>query len=63
MLQKNSDFEKNFVRALPDLHDFSGCDLTSAFHGIDRRKWLNIVKGNKEYLLQGTKFPWRKSLN
>ena len=27
-------FEKNFLRDLPGSHAFSGCDLTSAFHGI-----------------------------
>ena len=33
----------------PALHDFSGGDLMSAFLGIGKRKWLNIVKGKKEY--------------
>ena len=42
-------FQKNFLRALPGLHTFSGCDSTSAFHRIGKRKWLNIVKGNEEY--------------
>ena len=42
-------FQKNFLRALPGLHIFSGCDSTSAFHRIGKRKWLNIVKGNEEY--------------
>ena len=43
-------FEKNFLRALPGLHVFSGCDSTSASHGIGKIKWLNIVKGNEENL-------------
>ena len=34
--------------ALPGLHVFSRCDSTRIFHGICKRKWLNIVKGNKE---------------
>ena len=42
-------FEKNFLRALPGLHTFLGYDSTSAFHGIGKRKWLNIVKGNEEH--------------
>ena len=41
--ENNSDYEKNF------LHAFSGCESTSEFHVIHKRKWLNIVKGNKEY--------------
>ena len=47
--ENNSDFGKEFLRALPVLHALSGCDSTSAFHGIRKRKWLNRVKGNKEY--------------
>ena len=37
------------MRALPGLHDFSGCASTRTFHRIGKRKWLNIVKGNEEY--------------
>ena len=48
-LRKKKDFEKNFLRVLPGLHDFLGCDLMSAFHRIGKEKGLNIVKGNKEY--------------
>ena len=44
--ENNSYFENNFFRALPGLHAFSGYDLTIAFYGIDKRKWLNIIKGN-----------------
>ena len=47
--QKNPDFEKNFFRALPSLHNFLRCDSTSAFYGIGKRKWLNIVTGNEVY--------------
>ena len=42
-------FQKNVLRALPGLHAFCGCDSIGAFHGIGKRKWWNIVKGNKEY--------------
>ena len=31
---------KNYLLSL---HAFLGCDSTSAFHGIRKRKWLNIV--------------------
>ena len=34
--------------SLSGLHTFSVCDSTSAFHWIDKRKVLNIIKGNKE---------------
>ena len=47
--ENNSDFAKNFFRALPGLHALLGCDSTIAFNGIGKRKWLNIVKGNEEY--------------
>ena len=32
--KSNSDFEKNFLRTLPGLHGFSGCDSTGEFDGI-----------------------------
>ena len=41
--------EKNFLRALAGLYDFSGCDSTSAFHEIGKIKWLNMVTCNEEY--------------
>ena len=47
--KKNSDFKKNFLGALPGLQDLLGYHSTSAFHGIGKRKWLNIVKGKKVY--------------
>ena len=43
-----ASFQKNFLRALPSLHAFLGCDSTSAFHGIGKM-WLNTVKGNEGY--------------
>ena len=36
-------------RALPGLHAFSGCDSISAFNGIGKVKWLNLVKENELY--------------
>ena len=45
----DTPFQKNFLRALPGLHAFTGCDLASAFYRIGKIKWLNMVKGNEEY--------------
>lgn len=36
--------KKYFLGALPGLHAFSGCDSTSAFHGMGKIRGLNIVK-------------------
>ena len=47
--KKKTNFAKNVLRDLPGFQDFSGRDLTSAFLGILKRKWLNIAKSNKEY--------------
>ena len=41
-----SSLDQNLIRSLPGLHAFSGCDSTSAFHGIGKIKWLNLVKKN-----------------
>ena len=42
-----SSLDENLIRSLSGLHDFSGCYLKSAFHGIDKIKWLNLVKKNE----------------
>ena len=39
-----SSLDENLTRSLSGLHAFSGCYLKSAFHGIDKIKWLNLVK-------------------
>ena len=31
-----SSLDENLIRSLPGLHAFSGCDSTSAFHGIGK---------------------------
>ena len=36
--------KKYFLGALPGLHAFSGCDSTTAFHGMGKIRGLNIVK-------------------
>ena len=41
-----SSLDETLICSLPGLHAFSGCDSTSAFHGIDKIKWLNLVKKN-----------------
>ena len=47
--EKNSDFEKNFLRALPGFYDFSGWDLTSAFYRIGKKSGSIKLKIKKEY--------------
>ena len=42
-------FEESLSISLPGLHAFSGCDSTSAFHGIGKVKWLNLVKSHELY--------------
>ena len=42
-------FEKNFLGTQLGLRAFSGYDSTSTFHGIGKRKKLNLVKGKEEY--------------
>jgi len=32
-----ASFEESLLRAFPGLHAFSGCDSTSAFHGIGKK--------------------------
>ena len=39
----------SFLRPLPGLRIFSEYDSTSAFHGIGKRRWLNIAEGNEEH--------------
>ena len=39
-----SSLDENLIRSLTGLYAFSGCDSTSAFHGIGKIKWLNLVK-------------------
>ena len=42
-------FEERLSISLPGLHAFSGCDSTSAFHGIGKVKWLSLVKSHEHY--------------
>ena len=36
------------MKALPGLHAFPGCDSATSFHGISKRKCLNIVQGSEK---------------
>ena len=45
----DTPYEESFLRSLPGLHAFSGCDSTSAFHGISKIKWLTLVKSSQVY--------------
>ena len=42
------NFREKFFESSTCLHAFSGCDSMSAFHGIGKRKGLNIVKSDEE---------------
>ena len=41
---------QDMADALPALHAISGCDLTSAFYGAEKKKVYNIVKNVGAYM-------------
>ena len=44
------DLPVDITDALPGLHATSGCDTTSCFIGIDKKKFLSILQSNARFL-------------